>query len=109
MGKRLTVAARVYDAGFFLDPRNIEAVGRYGQTLRELIKAGDEGITAQEVSSWALRMSHYIDVLRKDSRYRLHIETVMEGHEVPGMGPGQHARYILRTRCELIDDMREAA
>ena len=100
----LTIYARVHDGD---TPRMIEAKGRYAQTLTELVKAGPQGVTALEISSWALRMSHYIDVLRKDDRYRLDIKTIMEPHEVAGMGPGHHARYVLVTPVEIID--REAA
>jgi len=108
MGKKLTIRARVYDTGDMF-PREIIATGRYAQALRELVKAGDKGVTALEISSWALRLSHYIDVLRKDDRYRLNIETQLEEHEVDGMGAGRHGRYFLRTPVELVSDYLQAA
>ncbi len=104
---KLIVRAVVEGLTLF-DHREIEATGRYGQTLKALIEAGDKGVTALEISSWALRLSHYVDILRKDERYRLHIETQLEEHEVEGMGAGRHARYFLRDRVRLVDG-REAA
>ena len=103
MGNRkslLTVRARVLDGD---TPRTIEAQGRYGQMLRELVNAGRRGVTSLEISSWALRTSHYVDVLRKDDRYRLRIRTDLETHHVDGMQPGRHARYFLETPVELIE------
>lgn len=109
MGKKLTIRARVYDTGDVTRPRTIILTGRYAQTLRELVKAGDKGVTALEISSWALRLSHYVFVLRNDPRYEINIETQLEEHEVDGMGAGQHGRYFLRTPVELISDYLQAA
>lgn len=109
MAKRFTITARVYDTGDALAPRTIIATGRYAQTLQALAHAGDKGVTALEISSWALRLSHYIDILRKDDRYHLNIETQLEEHEFHGMGPGRHARYFLRTPIEIVSDQMDAA
>ena len=108
MGK-LTVRARVFQGDGLFDFRDIVATGRYAQTLKALIDAGDKGVTALEISSWALRLSHYIDVLRKDSRYLLNIHTELEEHEFQGMGAGRHARYRILDRVELINAGQEAA
>jgi len=76
--------------------REIEVTGRYAQTLRALVEAGNRGTTALEMSSWALRLSHYIFILR--TRDGLDIETQNEPHD------GEtHGRYVLRSQVELID------
>jgi hypothetical protein len=65
--------------------RRFTATGRQVcRTLRALIEAGDQGITALEVSSWALRLAH-------------------EPHE-----GGHHGRYRLISRVTL-DAESEAA
>lgn len=108
MGK-LIVRARVFEGDGLFDFHDIEATGRYGQALKALIDAGDKGVTALEISSWALRLSHYVHILRTDPRYNLDIETAYEDHEVDGMGPGRHGRYRLISRVELLHVNREAA
>lgn len=80
---------------------NVELVGRYAQTLSALIAAGPRGITALEMSSWALRLAHYIHVLRKD--YGLDISTEHENHG--GQFPGRHGRYRLHTRVRILDEV----
>lgn len=109
MGKKLTIRARVFDGDGLFDWRDIVVTGRYAQTLKALIDAGDKGTTALEISSWALRLSHYIDVLRKDDRFHLNIETQLEPHEVDGMGAGRHARYFLRSRVQIVSNYMESA
>lgn len=106
MGK-LIVRARVFDGMF--DYRDIVATGRYGQTLKALVEAGERGVTALEMSNWALRLSHYVFILRTDPRYALDIETRYEDHEVNGMGPGRHGRYFLHSYVQLVSDRLEAA
>ncbi len=108
MGKKNSVRALVYDTGDML-PREIVATGRYGQALKALVEAGDKGVTALEISTWALRLAHYVFILRTDPRYSLDIETRDEEHEVDGMGPGRHGRYFLRTTVKLVTDYAEAA
>lgn len=80
--------------------REIDLVGRYAQTLKALAEAGPRGVTAAEISSWALRLSHYVDILRK--RDGLNIETILETHD--GDYPGKHGRYFLRSQVEIITD-----
>jgi len=70
--------------------------GKEAQSLIALIKAKQKGVTALEVSSWALRLSAYIHILRR--RYNLDIPMIRESH--PG---GFHGRYFL---CENIDVIR---
>ena len=52
------------------------------------------GVTAAEVSSWALRLGAYVFVLRHG--YGLSILTVREPHD-----GGNHGRYVLREPIEI--------
>ena len=79
--------------------RRIVCVGQFGRTLSALVNAGAAGVTALEVSDWALRLAHYVFVLR--TRYGLDIETVREAHEGPA-GPGHHGRYFLRSPIRIL-------
>ena len=74
------------------------ADGRQGQTLYCLKCAGGKGITAAEVSTWALRLACYIFKLRHN--YYLDIETIPEPNK---SGKGNHGRYILHTRVQIVD------
>lgn len=80
-------------------PRRITATGRVAQALETLVHRGQRGVTAAEISSWALRLSHYILMLRTE--HDLDIETIREDHQ--GDFPGWHGRYVLRSRVTLID------
>ena len=76
--------------------RRIEVSGRrFCQTLKALIDAGPRGVTALEMSSWALRLGHYVWVLRH--RHGLSIETLREPHD-----GGQHARYRLISNVRIV-------
>lgn len=77
--------------------RVYELVGREAQTLFCLCNAGMQGVTAQELSNWALRLSAYIHKLRHD--YGLDIVTQSE----PNHDSGHHARYVLLSGVEIID------
>lgn len=70
--------------------------GQDAKTLLALIRAGNEGRTSLEVSSWAFAMSSYISNLR--NRHGLNIKTVMEAHD-----KGSHARYFLQDNVEIIE------
>ena len=74
------------------EPRKITVTGR--RTLAALISSGSAVITALELSSWALRLAHYIFVLR--SEYDLTIITHDEKHN-----EGSHGRYVLVTPVTL--------
>ncbi len=65
------------------------------RALAALIKAGSQGVTALELSSWAYRLGAYIHTLRHD--YGLAIETLREPHD-----GGWHGRYVLHTPCRII-------
>lgn len=65
------------------------------RALAALIRAGSNGVTALELSSWAYRLGAYVHTLRHD--YGLTIETLREPHE-----GGWHGRYVLHTPCQII-------
>ena len=107
MAKRNPLRAVVIEPNFVFpllsERREIEVTGRYAQTLRALVEAGNRGTTALEMSSWALRLSHYIFILR--TRDGLDIETRNEPHD-----GGTHGRYFLLSQVEIIgSDGRAAA
>jgi len=79
--------------------------GQYARTLAALIDSRKNGITALEISSWALRLSHYIFILRTE--YGLNIRMVRETHDGIA-GPGWHGRYILQDSAVLISDKAAA-
>lgn len=76
--------------------RTIRVVGQFARTLDALIAAGQAGTTALDISTWALRLSHYIFILRKD--YGLLIEMKREAHAT-----GEHGRYFLRSEVRVIE------
>ncbi len=72
--------------------------GREAWALGKLIEAGEEGVTPIEQP--APRWSAYVHNLRK---LGLTIETVHEAHGGPF--PGHHARYVLRSRLNLLHEV----
>jgi hypothetical protein len=78
--------------------------GQESRTLQALVAAGSAGITALEVSTWALRLAHHVWKLKK---LGVTIDTVREKHAGPA--PGVHGRYILRNSIEIVDQDRRAA
>jgi hypothetical protein len=86
--------------------RTLAFEGQEARTLRALVEAGERGVTSLEISTWALRTSHYIFKLR---RAGLTIETIREPHDGPV--PGKHGRYVLRSRVCILEplDQRAAA
>ena len=73
------------------------ATGRVAWAFGELLMAGRCGVTP--IDNPAPRWSAYIFTLRTE--YGLDIETVNEPHGGPY--PGTHARYVLRTRVEVVE------
>jgi len=65
------------------------------RALAALICAGNNGVTALELSSWAYRLGAYVHILRHV--YGLAIETLREPHD-----GGWHGRYVLHTPCQII-------
>lgn len=88
--KRLVVA---YERA---DGTRATAIGRYGDTLRALVVAGEKGVTPLERP--APRWSHYVHILRRE--HKLAIETVTECHG--GDFPGTQGRYVLREEIKLV-------
>lgn len=68
--------------------------GRDAWALRELLKAGERGVTP--IDNPAPRWSGYVHKLRRQG---LDVETVHEAHGGPF--PGTHARYLLHTVVEI--------
>jgi hypothetical protein len=102
MAKRETLKAVITAANpdfpLLSERREIEVTGRFAQTLKALVEAGENGVTALDLSSWAVRLGHYIFVLRH--KHGLNIETIDEQHG--GDYPGRHGRYILRSQVRLL-------
>ena len=97
-GKALRVAAR---------RRNTDGTWHgftvRGQTARALLYLVDNrwlGVTALEMSVWALRLAAYAHTLRRD--HGLDIETIREGHD-GASGRGWHGRYLLRSEVEVLE------
>jgi hypothetical protein len=86
--KRKSVVCVRHDGG-----PSFVAKGQQAKALVALAKAGAAGVTAQEVSTWALRLSAYVHVLR---RRGLEIEMARESHS-----GGWHGRYLLHSSVTL--------
>jgi hypothetical protein len=69
--------------------RNCQAIFVLHENLKR-------GVTALEMSSWALRLANYIHILRH--RYNLIIRMEYEEHD-----GGTHARYFLDTPIEVVE------
>jgi hypothetical protein len=95
---KLTLTAKVIEGDSM---RPICVVGQFARTLLALTAAGPRGVTSLEIATWALRLGHYIFILR--SQYGLDIEMVREPHEGPA-GRGWHGRYFLRSHVIVNDD-----
>jgi hypothetical protein len=86
-------------ATFVLDgsKKTIKLKGRNAQALRALVDKGIKGITALEMSSWALRLGAYIHNIR-EMGLRDFIITERENHQY-----GWHGRYILIISITIIE------
>lgn len=92
-GRRKRILARGPAGAFFVS-------GKVAMTLAALIKHGQSGITALELSnSWALRLAAYVHQLRQ---YGLEIETIRESHDDIG---GWHARYALHSAVAMLGEI----
>jgi hypothetical protein len=87
----VSLTVRIGDGG-----RLVKVRGRDAWTLAELVKAGPGGITTLERP--APRWSHYVF---KNRRAGIDIETIHEGHAGPYSGA--HARYVLRSPVEVVE------
>ena len=93
MTKRLYVLFRVEPDGALL-----RAKGRDAWALLELDKAGNRGCTP--IAAPGPRWSSYVFNLRCMG---LTIETIYESHSGPF--PGLHARYVLRSRISIVEEV----
>ena len=94
----VTIRVRVGDANGHV----ITVQGREAWALLALKSAGENGCTPIDVPG--PRWSAYVHDLR---RLGTVIETIRETHG--GKFPGQHARYVLRSRITIIDHREVAA
>lgn len=78
--------------------RVITVPGRCAWALRCLIVAGEKGCTP--IDHPGPRWSAYVHKLK--NVHEVLIETKHEAHE--GDYPGSHARYILRSQVEVVND-----
>jgi hypothetical protein len=67
--------------------------GQTAKAIRALVLAGEQGVTALEVATWAFRFAAYCHCLRK---HGLDIETLREAHN-----GGWHGRHVLHTAVRL--------
>jgi len=80
-------------------PQVITVHGQTAKSLLALVEAGDKGVTAQEVSSWALRFAAYCHDLKH--KFGLSIRTDREEHE-----GGWHGRHVLETDVSIVEVRR---
>lgn len=90
MSDKLTVTFQVLPDG---EPQQVQ--GRDAWALLNLIEKGEKGVTS--IDTPGPRWSAYVFKLRKAG---VVIETQHETHG--GSFPGSHARYILRSQCQLL-------
>lgn len=83
------------------DGRTLKVKGRDAWALDALLRAGARGVTP--IDRPAPRWSHYIFKLR---RAGLIVETIDEPHA--GAYAGHHARYVLRSEVEVLEEERAA-
>lgn len=81
--------------------RTLKVRGRDAWALDALLRAGERGVTPIERP--APRWSHYVFKLRKAG---LVVETIDEPHA--GAYAGHHARYVLRSAIEVLEEERAA-
>ncbi|MBY5743528.1 hypothetical protein HFO28_07965 [Rhizobium leguminosarum] len=80
----------------------ITVVGREWWALEQLIKAGDKGCTP--IDNPAPRWAHYVWLMRGNG---IDVETIHETHGGPF--PGSHARYVLRTKLSIVEEVGSLA
>ena len=97
--KKLIITARILPDG-----KPMALVGRAAWALRNLVYVGDAGCTP--IDHPGPRWAHYVYLLRG---YGFLVETVHESHGGPFAGT--HARYVLRSKVEILrqSDRQEAA
>lgn len=80
---------------FAVGAKSHVVTGQIARTLRALVEKGQKGVTALEMSTWALRLAAYVHILR--TQCGLAIITLWENH--PG---GKHGRYVLQTTVQIL-------
>ena len=94
---KLSITARILPDG-----PSMTVIGRDAWALRNLINAGIAGCTP--IDHPGPRWSHYVFKLRGVGFI---IETVNEAHGGPFAG--SHARYVLRSSVEIVNDSERSA
>lgn len=94
---KLSITARILPDG-----PSMTVIGRDAWALRNLINAGTGGCTP--IDHPGPRWSHYVFKLRG---FGFIIETVNEAHGGPFAG--SHARYVLRSSVEIVNDSERSA
>lgn len=84
------------------DGATVKVIGRDAWALQKLLAAGQRGCTP--IDQPAPRWSHYIFKLRGMGFI---VETIHEPHAGPF--PGTHARYVLRSKVSILQELGEAA
>jgi hypothetical protein len=79
------------------DGNTIKVKGRDAWALESLIQAGPAGCTP--ITHPGPRWSHYIWKIKQAG---IHVETLHERHGGPF--PGNHGRYVLRSKVEVLED-----
>ena len=88
------LTVKTYDNG---KAKTFELNGQKARMLAALIQAGQNGVTALELSNtWAYRTSAYVHDLRHD--YGMDIAMIREEHK-----GGWHGRYILNSPVEILE------
>ncbi|PYE98933.1 hypothetical protein C8J35_103534 [Rhizobium sp. PP-F2F-G38] len=95
--KKLSITARILP-----DCKPLTVIGRDAWALRNLVNAGTAGCTP--IDHPGPRWSHYVFKLRG---FGFIIETVHEEHG--GQFAGTHARYVLRSAVEIVNDSEGCA
>lgn len=69
--------------------------GRQAQAICWLYERQGRGVTSQEMSSWALRLSAYVFILKHE--HNVNIRTDREPHK-----GGSHGRYVLVSQVDIL-------
>lgn len=96
------MTAKAYTFEFAENETRLVLKGRDAWALELLIARGDAGCTP--IDTPGPRWSAYVHKLRKAG---VLIETVTEPHT--GEFPGTHARYVLRSDINLVEDDTDQA
>jgi hypothetical protein len=90
---RLTLCVAIGDGE---GAREAELTGRTAWACRELLKAGEQGCSP--ITTPGPRWSDYVFKLKR--QHGIDVATVTERHG--GAFPGNHARYVLRSKVRIL-------